>query len=55
MLFQGRDAMYENIIITLILIAELISLNLALKAESRRHKARTNYRFNRILKSVGLR
>jgi len=45
---------YENIVITLILMVDLISMGVALRAELRRSKARTAYRFNRILKSVGI-
>jgi hypothetical protein len=46
---------YENLIITLILVVDLISMYCALKSERRRSKARTTYRFNRILKSMGMR
>lgn len=41
---------YENIIITLILLVDLVSMSYSIKAELRRSKARMTYKFNKILK-----
>ena len=45
---------YDSLIITLILIVDLISMYYTLKADIRRHKARTAYKFNKILKTAGI-
>jgi hypothetical protein len=46
---------YENVVITLILLVDLVSMHVALKSELRRSRARMTYRFNKILKSAGMR
>lgn len=48
--------MYENVVITLILIVDLTALLLQMHKKRRAtERARTTRRFNRVLQSIGLR
>lgn len=46
---------YENVVITLILLVDLISMICALDSIKRKAQARMTRKFNRILKSAGMR
>ena len=45
---------YENLVISLILVVDLISMYCALKSEQRKSKTRMTRRFNKILKAAHL-